>query len=603
MVSPVAHGAMLWGCCVRGRLEPPDWRLDHRSLVSRELSSLHAEHGLLEALRLGVLTGPCVPCWAPVAWWQCVAGAPEGPAMVVGSTSVGVGRVPVPLGAIRCDLGVWTASPSSPRGIFTTCSARCPAGLVLMRIGPFGSASIRGSGLMERLYHGLCDQKPLQPSTLMLSATNNDDDEPLRGGSNSSIAATRTMRTRSQSGVAGSDANTSARSTAVSRAPSVGARRSTRSAVADGAVPSRVAASGAGEAAAGVTTRSASRAASLQGIGPGQRRGGRLVVTGATSEMPGGAGRVDRQVAERTGRSARVGAEGRQAAGLVRNSWGLGAGVLGRRVRVRWPAEEASFDGVMHAWLPGERRHVVRYDDGDEVSHDLCEDQVEWLEGEHEQREQVDAAPVSVPDIVGSVVAEGRAVPPAEVSPSPCRSALQDGLQSPPVPKRLAEFFCTPRVLSGSGVNVGAEADGAEQEQQERVADAAGNPWPSPGMERRLYVGPLFQPVEGEWCGHSMCSMPPTGVVASDGETATFSWVFCPFILDALGWRSSFPNLSRSDEWTRIVDRLAHVFREAGISWEVAADYILEPAVHPFHFSGRRQEELIELEQQVGQEV
>ncbi|KAK3286349.1 hypothetical protein CYMTET_6098 [Cymbomonas tetramitiformis] len=391
------------------------------------------------------------------------------------------------------------------------------------------------------------------------------------------------MRTRSQSGVAGSDANTSARSTAVSRAPSVGARRSTRSAVADGAVPSRVAASGAG----------------------------------ATSEMPGGAGRVDRQVAERTGRSARVGAvsglyggvddagrmvgpdqEGRQAAGLVRNSWGLGAGVLGRRVRVRWPAEEASFDGVMHAWLPGERRHVVRYDDGDEVSHDLCEDQVEWLEGEHEQREQVDAAPVSVPDIVGSVVAEGRAVPPAEVSPSPCRSALQDGLQSPPVPKRLAEFFCTPRVLSGSGVNVGAEADGAEQEQQERVADAAGNPWPSPGMERRLYVGPLFQPVEGEWCGHSMCSMPPTGVVASDGETATFSWVFCPFILDALGWRSSFPNLSRSDEWTRIVDRLAHVFREAGISWEVAADYILEPAVHPFHFSGRRQEELIELEQQ-----
>ncbi|KAK3268426.1 hypothetical protein CYMTET_23075 [Cymbomonas tetramitiformis] len=134
------------------------------------------------------------------------------------------------------------------------------------------------------------------------------------------------------------------------------------------------------------------------------------VPLGATSEMPSGVGRVDRRVAEWTGQSARVGAvsgvddgdgrpgqrarrrqamrtmesltqvigdggvadvavhdagrmaeptqEGSQAAGLVRGGWGLGAGVLGRRLRVRWPVEEASFDGVINAWLPGERRHA-----------------------------------------------------------------------------------------------------------------------------------------------------------------------------------------------------------------------------------------------------
>ncbi|KAK3269467.1 hypothetical protein CYMTET_22094 [Cymbomonas tetramitiformis] len=97
--------------------------------------------------------------------------------------------------------------------------------------------------------------------------------------------------------------------------------------------------------------------------------------------------------------------------------------------------------------------------------------------------------------------------------------------------------------------------------------------------------------------------MPPTGVVASDSATATSSSVFCTLILDAVGWESAFPNLPRSDEWTRLVGRLAHVFREAGISWEVVGDYILEAAVHPFHFSGWRQEELIELDQQVRQEV
>ncbi|KAK3244316.1 hypothetical protein CYMTET_46067 [Cymbomonas tetramitiformis] len=108
-------------------------------------------------------------------------------------------------------------------------------------------------------------------------------------------------------------------------------------------------------------------------------------------------------------------------------------------------AEEASFDGVIHAWLPGERQHLVRYNDGDEA----------------------DAAPVSVPDTVGPVVAAKRAVPLVGVSPSPLfKSAPLDGLQSPPVPEGLAELLCTPGVVTRSGVDAGAEAHGDEQAQQ-----------------------------------------------------------------------------------------------------------------------------------------
>ncbi|KAK3233149.1 hypothetical protein CYMTET_56537 [Cymbomonas tetramitiformis] len=380
-------------------------------------------------------------------------------------------------------------------------------------------------------------------------------------------------------------------------------------------------------AAAGVTTRSASRAASLQRSGPGQRRGGRPAEAGAASRVPsdvaGVGGRAGGRT-EQTGRRAQRAANGGscggvgrlgqgarrrrtvrtmesltrevggaeeadiagvgsgQAEGLAqeerqepspqRDCWGLGAGVLGRRVRVRWPAEGASFDGVVHAWVPGEGRHVVRYDDGDEVSHDLCEEQVEWLAGESGQRAQVAAATVGVPDVVEPEVAAERAVPLAEVSPSLCRPAPLDMLQSPPVPEGLADLLRTPGAVPRAGLDAEAEVDDAEQVHRVGVADVSGTPRPSPGMGGRLYIGPLFRPVEEEWCGHSMCSMPPTGVVADDGSTATFSWVFCPLILDAVGWRSASPIcqgvVSGPDLWT-----------------------------------GRRQEELLELNQQVGQEV
>ncbi|KAK3283597.1 hypothetical protein CYMTET_8685 [Cymbomonas tetramitiformis] len=125
--------------------------------------------------------------------------------------------------------------------------------------------------------------------------------------------------------------------------------------------------------------------------------------------------------------------------------------------------------------------------------------------------------------MVGPVGAAERAVPPAAVSTSPCWSALQDGVQSPPVPEGLADMLRTPGLVAGSGVDAKAKANGAEQEQQEGVADTLGTPRPSPGMEQ-----------------------------------------------------------------------LPHVFREAGISWEVVADYILEAAVHPFHFpAGSRRRGLV----------
>ncbi|KAK3236352.1 hypothetical protein CYMTET_53500 [Cymbomonas tetramitiformis] len=386
-----------------------------------------------------------------------------------------------------------------------------------------------------------------------------------------------------------------------------------------------------GGAAAGVTTRSASRAASLQGSGPGQRRGGRPAEAGAASRSAArevelrdrgrvlGGGRAVRSMesltrevrgAEEAGiawagsdQARGLAQEERQEPGPQQDCWGLGAGVLGRRVRVRWPAEGASFDGVVHAWVPGEGRHVVRYDDGDEVSHDLCGEQVEWLAGESGQRAQVTAAAVGVPDLVEPEVAAEQVVSAAEVSPSVCTPAPLDVLQSPPVPEGLADLLRTPGAVPRAGLDAEAEVDDAEQVHRMGVADVSGTPRPSPDMGRRLYVGPLFRPVEEEWCGHSMCSMPPTGVVADDGSTATFSWVFCPLILDAVGWSSAFPNLPRSDEWARLVDRLARVFRGAGISWEVVADCILEEAIHSFHFPGRRQEELLELDRQVGLEV
>eukprot|EP00854_Cymbomonas_tetramitiformis_P003395 gene3395-biopygen3351 len=181
----------------------------------------------------------------------------------------------------------------------------------------------------------------------------------------------------------------------------------------------------------------------------------------------------------------------------------------------------------------------------------------------------------------------------------PLRSAPQEGLQFPPVPEGLAELLRTPRVVSRSGVDAEAEADGVE------LGSRSGSlmRWALLGPRRAwsgdCMLGRCSSRLRGSGAGIPCVACRPPVWWPSDGTTATFSWVFCPLILDAVGWESAFPSLPKSDEWTRLVSSLAHVFREARISKEVVADYILEEAVHPFHVTGSRQEELIELGQQM----
>eukprot|EP00854_Cymbomonas_tetramitiformis_P007789 gene7789-9254_t len=103
-------------------------------------------------------------------------------------------------------------------------------------------------------------------------------------------------------------------------------------------------------------------------------------------QLSSGAGNSSSEVA-RQGRLGRPAVreqerQGCAAADAVDGGLGaVGAGLLGRRVRVWWTADETTYAGVVHAWEPGSGLHVVRYDDGEEVSHDLDAEQVEWGSG------------------------------------------------------------------------------------------------------------------------------------------------------------------------------------------------------------------------------
>ncbi|KAK3278869.1 hypothetical protein CYMTET_13220 [Cymbomonas tetramitiformis] len=211
---------------------------------------------------------------------------------------------------------------------------------------------------------------------------------------------------------------------------------------------------------------------------------------------------------------------------------------------------------------------------------------VEWLGQEQEQQPQEGFPPASPPCVEGLVEGaedagvgeDGGSVgglPPvvavdvaAVGTPQPdSRPDPTDGLESPPVPEELVGLLGTPDGPLGErvgplGVN-GVTSPGSAS----LDAPQLGAPMPSPGMERQTFVGPLFRPVEGEWYGHVMRSMPPTGIVR-DGVATTFSWFFCPLILDAVGWESAFPNLPRDAGWNEM-----------------------------------RQEQLIRMDQQLGQEV
>ncbi|KAK3232708.1 hypothetical protein CYMTET_56949 [Cymbomonas tetramitiformis] len=125
-------------------------------------------------------------------------------------------------------------------------------------------------------------------------------------------------------------------------------------------------------------------------------------------------------------------------------------------------------------------------------------------------------------------------------------------------------------------------------------------PHDSPGRKHEGFIGHLFRPVTGEWCGHTMNSMPPAGIVASDGAAASFLWMFYPMILGTVGWESAFPIVLRGAEWSHQVEELRKVLRNARVTWEVVAGYILQEGLAPFHFSRQSQKELIGRDTHVG---
>ena len=64
---------------------------------------------------------------------------------------------------------------------------------------------------------------------------------------------------------------------------------------------------------------------------------------------------------------------------------GPGAEVVGRRLKVWWPADAAWYSGGVASY-DGER-HAIQYDDGDEEAVDLSKEKFEFLEGTHVAKE------------------------------------------------------------------------------------------------------------------------------------------------------------------------------------------------------------------------
>ncbi|KAL5206458.1 hypothetical protein ABZP36_034667 [Zizania latifolia] len=58
------------------------------------------------------------------------------------------------------------------------------------------------------------------------------------------------------------------------------------------------------------------------------------------------------------------------------------AEVVGRRLRVYWPLDDAWYDGKVESYHEGSSRHLVRYDDGEEEEVDLAKERFEWAAGE-----------------------------------------------------------------------------------------------------------------------------------------------------------------------------------------------------------------------------
>ncbi|KAK3268340.1 hypothetical protein CYMTET_23150 [Cymbomonas tetramitiformis] len=188
----------------------------------------------------------------------------------------------------------------------------------------------------------------------------------------------------------------------------------------------------------------------------------------------------------------------------------------------------------------------------------------------------------------------------------PCPDTGGGGLDSPPLPSGLVGLLG----VESPAVSLGLTFDptpGAAPDERER-AEVAVNSLVDDGAEERAverlsgpfgalsssavavparglssWIGPLFTPVDAQWCGHDMTEMPPSGVVDREGSPATYSWLFCPMILDAVGWPEAFPSLPRTARWTRLANALGQALAEAGITLDIVGGYVLEGGPAPFH--------------------
>lgn len=57
-----------------------------------------------------------------------------------------------------------------------------------------------------------------------------------------------------------------------------------------------------------------------------------------------------------------------------------GEEVVGKRIKVLWPADRAWYKGCVKSFNKDKARHLIQYDDGDEEELDLSREEFEWLQ-------------------------------------------------------------------------------------------------------------------------------------------------------------------------------------------------------------------------------
>lgn len=109
----------------------------------------------------------------------------------------------------------------------------------------------------------------------------------------------------------------------------------------------------------------------------------------------------------------------------------------------------------------------------------------------------------------------------------------------------------------------------------------------------------------GLWFGHDMRVWPPTniGPPAPGQPPPTFSWLYMPLLLDALGHTLSFPFLRPrmlgDERWVDLVARLRTALQREGYD----LDWFVLHADGPSHLPAHVQNHLVNLDAYVGQYI